>query len=60
MHPPQKFEPQPISNGLSYGIKNYCTEVTFNGITCLPSFMKIYQSVLELLGRGRGDIQTKG
>jgi hypothetical protein len=37
-------------NGWSYGIKKYGVEVTFNGMTSLPNFIKIYQLVQKLLG----------
>jgi hypothetical protein len=37
--------------------KNYCIKVPFNGITCPPNFMKIYQSVQKLLGVGHRDRQ---
>jgi hypothetical protein len=33
----QKFERSPFWNGWSYGIKNYGVEVTFNGMTFLPT-----------------------
>jgi len=42
LHPPQKFERPPFWNGWSYGIKNYGVEVTFNDMTSLLNFMKIY------------------
>jgi hypothetical protein len=32
LHPPQKFERPPFSNGYSYGIKNYGVEAAFNGM----------------------------
>jgi hypothetical protein len=32
------------------GLKNYCIEVPLNGITSLPNFIKIYQSVQKLVG----------
>jgi hypothetical protein len=38
-----------------YGIKMYGIEVTFNGMTPLLNFIKIYQLVQKLLG---GDTQT--
>jgi hypothetical protein len=37
------------------GLKNYCLEVTLNGITSLPNFVKIYPAVQNLLLE---DIQT--
>jgi hypothetical protein len=46
---------QPFQNGWSYGIKNYCIEVSLNGISCLPNFMEIYQSVQKLLVGNRQD-----
>jgi hypothetical protein len=33
-------------------IKRYGFEVTFNGMTSLPNFIKIYQLVQKLLGGG--------
>jgi hypothetical protein len=33
-----------------YGIKKYGVEVTFNGMTSLLNFIKIYQFVQKLLG----------
>jgi hypothetical protein len=47
--PPQKFKRPPFWNGWSYEITNFVTEVNFNGITCLPYFMKIHLSVQKLL-----------
>jgi hypothetical protein len=55
LHPPQKFERPPFCNGWRYGIKKYGDEVTFNGMTFLPNFIKIYQLVQTLLG---GHTQT--
>jgi hypothetical protein len=37
------------------GLKKYSFEVTFNGMTSLLNFIKIYQLVQKLLG---GDTQT--
>jgi hypothetical protein len=37
------FERPPFWNGCSYGIKKYGFEVTFNGMTSLLNFIKIYQ-----------------
>jgi hypothetical protein len=42
-------------NGWRYGIKKYGFEVTFNGMTSLLNFIKIYQLVQKLL---EGDPQT--
>jgi hypothetical protein len=39
--PPQKFRCTPFGNGWSYVIIKDVIEVTFNGITSLPNFMKI-------------------
>jgi hypothetical protein len=50
LHPPQKFERPPFWNGWRHGIKKYGVEVTFNGMTPLPNFIKIYQLVQKLLG----------
>jgi hypothetical protein len=50
LHPPQKFERPPFWNGCSYGIKNYGVEVTFNGMTSLLNFIKIYQLVQKFMG----------
>jgi hypothetical protein len=50
LHPPQKFESPPFWNGWSYGIKKHGIEVTFNGVTSLLNFMKIYELVQTLLG----------
>jgi hypothetical protein len=41
-----------------YEIKKYGMEVTFNGMTSLPNFIKIYQLVQKLLGGGDTDGQT--
>jgi hypothetical protein len=46
-----------ILEGWRYGIKKYGVEVTFNGITSLLNFIKIYQLVQKLLG---GGTQTDG
>jgi hypothetical protein len=48
--PPEKFEHPPFWNGCSYGIKNYGIKVTFNGMTSLLNFIKIYQLVQKLMG----------
>jgi hypothetical protein len=53
LHPSQKFERPPFWNGYRYGIKKYGVEVTFNGMTSLLNFIKIYQLVQQLLGRDR-------
>jgi hypothetical protein len=37
---PQKFERPLCLNGCSYGIKNYCFEVTFNDMTSLLNLIK--------------------
>jgi hypothetical protein len=50
LHPPQKFERPPFWNAWRYGIKKYGVEVTFNGMTSLLNFIKIYQLVQKLLG----------
>jgi hypothetical protein len=50
LHPPQKFERPPFWNSWRYGIKKYGVEVTFNGVTSLLNFIKIYQLVQKLLG----------
>jgi hypothetical protein len=66
LHPPQKFELPPFWNGRWYGIKKYGFEVTFNGMTYLLNFIKIYQLVQKFLGRtdrqtdGQTDRQTDG
>jgi hypothetical protein len=41
-----------------YGIKNYGVEVTFNGMTSLLNFIKIYQLVQKLLGGTHTDRRT--
>jgi hypothetical protein len=41
-----------ILDGRSYEIKKYGFEVIFNGITCLPNFVKIHLSVQKLLVGG--------
>jgi hypothetical protein len=56
LHSPQKFERPPFWNGWKYGIKKYGVEVTFNGMTSLLNFIKVYQLVQKLLG---GDTQTE-
>jgi hypothetical protein len=58
LYPPQKFERPPFWNSLSYGIKKYGVEVTFNGITFLPNFMQIHQSLQKLLGDTHTDRHT--
>jgi hypothetical protein len=50
LHPPQKFERPPFWNGWRYGIKKYGIEVSFNGMTSLLNFIKIYLLVQKLLG----------
>jgi hypothetical protein len=50
LHPPQTFERPPFWNGWRYGIKKYSVEVTFNGMTSLLNYIKIYQFVQKLLG----------
>jgi hypothetical protein len=50
LHPPQKFERPSFWNGWRYGIKKYGFEVTFNGMTSLLNFIKIYQLVQKLFG----------
>jgi hypothetical protein len=59
LHPPQKFERPPFLNGWSYGIRKYGVEVTFNSMTSLLNFIKIYQLVQKLLGE-HIDRQTDG
>jgi hypothetical protein len=39
---------------IRYGIKMYGVEVSFNGMTSLQNFIKIYQLVQKLLGGGGG------
>jgi hypothetical protein len=56
LHPPKSFKRGSLWNGLSYGIKNYGVVVTFNAMTSLPNFMKIYHLVQMLLA---GDTQTE-
>jgi hypothetical protein len=46
---PQKFERQSFSNGCTYSITNYEVKVTFNGMTLLLNFIKIYQFIPKLL-----------
>jgi hypothetical protein len=61
LQPPQKFERPPFWNGWRYGIKKYGVEVTFNGMTSLLNFIKIYQLVQKLLGgtdRQTGDLTS--
>jgi hypothetical protein len=55
LYPPQKFERPPFKNAWRYGIRKYGIKVTFNGMTSLLNFIKIYQLVQKLLG---GDTQT--
>jgi hypothetical protein len=50
LHPPQKFERPPFWNGWRYEIKKYGVKVTFNGVTSLLNFIKVYQLVEKLLG----------
>jgi hypothetical protein len=50
LHLPQKFERPSFWNGWRYGIKKYGVEVTFNGMTSLLNFIKIYGLVQKLLG----------
>jgi hypothetical protein len=57
LYPSQKFEHSPFWSGWRYGIKKYGVEVTFNGISSLLNFIKIYQLVQKLLV---GDTQTDG
>jgi hypothetical protein len=57
LHPSQTFERPPFWNGWSYGIKKYSDKVTFNGMTSLLNFIKIYQLIQKLLG-GHTDGQT--
>jgi hypothetical protein len=49
LHPPQKFERPPFCNAWRYGIDKYGVDVTFNGMTSLLNFIKIYQLVRKLL-----------
>jgi hypothetical protein len=56
LHPPRKFEQLPFWNDWSYRIKNYDTEVTFNGMTSLSNFIKNPLTVLKVI---RGHIQTE-
>jgi hypothetical protein len=44
----QKFERLPFWNVWRYGIKKYGVKVTFNGMTSLLNFIKIYQLVPNL------------
>jgi hypothetical protein len=55
VHPTHNFEPQPLQNGWSYGINNYCIGIPLNGITSLPHFMNIYHAVENLLVGGQTD-----
>jgi hypothetical protein len=41
-HPPQKSECPPFWYGSITRIKNYGVEVTFNGMTSLLNFVKLY------------------
>jgi hypothetical protein len=51
------FERPLFWNGWSYRIKNYGIEVTFNGITPLLNFIKIYQLIQSSMGdREDGDL----
>jgi hypothetical protein len=45
LHPPQKYEYPPFWNGYGYGGKKCGIKVTFNGMTSLPNFMKLYYLV---------------
>jgi hypothetical protein len=60
LHPSQKFVRLPFWNGWRYGINKYGVKVTFNGMTSLLNFIKIYQLVQKLLGghidRQSGDL----
>jgi hypothetical protein len=65
LHPPQKSERPPYWNAWRYEIKKYGVEVTFNGMTSLLNFIKIYQFVQKLLGgthkhtdRQAGDLKS--
>jgi hypothetical protein len=58
LHPPQKFERSPSWNAWRYGIKKYDVEVTFNGMTFLLNFIKIYQFVQMLLWGTHTDRQA--
>jgi hypothetical protein len=49
LHPSQKFERPPFRNGWSYGIKIYGVEVTFNDMTFLLNFVRIYQFIQKLM-----------
>jgi hypothetical protein len=55
LHPPQNSV-LPVWNALSCGIKHYGVEVT--GITCVPNFIQIHQSVEKLLGDSQTDRHT--
>jgi hypothetical protein len=57
LHPPRKFDRPPFWNGSRYSIKKYGVKVTFNGMTSLLNFIKIFQLVQKLLGVG-GHRQT--
>jgi uncharacterized Zn-finger protein len=46
----QKFERPPFWNGWSYGIKKYGVEVTFNGMTSILNFIRMYHLFQKLLG----------
>jgi hypothetical protein len=43
------FEHLPFRNGYSYSIKNYGIDVTFNDMTSLLNFIKIFQLVQKLM-----------
>jgi hypothetical protein len=43
------FKRPPFWNGSSYEIKKCGIQVIFNGISCLPNFMKIYRSAQKCL-----------
>jgi hypothetical protein len=40
-HPPQTFERPSFWYRLSYGVRTYGVEVTFNGMTSILNFIKI-------------------
>jgi hypothetical protein len=48
--PISKFKRPPFGNRRSYGIRKCGVKATFNGITCLPNFINIHQSVQKLSG----------
>jgi hypothetical protein len=60
LHPSQKFKRPPFLNGCSYSIEHYGVEVvTFNGMTSLLNFIKIYQLVQKLMGGRQTDMVYK-